>query len=298
MIKVNGLCKTFGSKKALNEISFEVNEGDIIGIIGHNGAGKSTLINCMIDIVKPDLGHVSFGFESKDIYKNIGVQMQQNHFEDRAKVIDVCNLYKKITGSHVYVDELLSDFDLLKEKETFIKTLSGGTKQRLSVLLTMINHPKIIFLDELTTGLDPAARRSVWEILKRINKKYNITILLTSHFLDEIEYLSDKIIILNKGNLIYHGTVSDIIEQHTQNEKLIMFKLKDGKSEALLSKYNYSIGDSNNYTIRTSNGEEMLKHLLIDVGIEDLVVKEPNFEDVFLNMLGYKLNKDGGMIND
>lgn len=298
MIRVSGLSKTFKDNKALNEISFEVDEGQIVGILGHNGAGKSTLINCMIDIVKPDEGQVSYGFDGRDLYKNIGVQMQHSHFEERAKVIDICNLYKKITGSHTDIEELLVEFDLLKEKDSLIKALSGGTRQRLSVLLTMINSPKIIFLDELTTGLDPAARRSVWEILKRINKKRGITILLTSHFLDEVEYLADKIMIMNKGELAYQGTVGDVIEKYTNNEKLIMFRLKDSTCESMLSNYAYSKSSDGHYSVRTSGEEKILKYLLTDVGIEDLVIKTPTLEEVFLNMMGYKLNKEGEMIND
>lgn len=298
IIKVNNISKTFGKKKALKNISFDVDCGEIIGIVGHNGAGKTTLINCIVDIYKQDKGSIEYLFDKKALQDHIGVQMQHSHFENKAKVMDICKLYKDITGSDEDINELLKDFDLYKERKTYIKHLSGGNKQRLAVLLALIHHPDVIFLDELTTGLDPVARRVTWNILKKINKNKDITIILTSHYLDEIEYLANRILILNEGEMAYLGTVTDAIDKYSHGEKIIEFQLKDSNGKFKLFKYNPKELPDGRYQIQTDDDESVLKYLLEHVGIKNLAVKSPSLEDVFLEVAGYKLDEKGDIINE
>ena len=298
LITVKGIKKTFKDKVALNNISFDVQRGEVLGIVGHNGAGKSTLINTMVDVYKPDQGEVEFQFDKKSMYDHIGVQMQKNYLEGNAKVIDICNLYRKLTKSEINLDEMLEWFDLRQEKNTYIKHLSGGTVQRLSILLTLINQPEIVFLDELTTGLDPIARRRIWELLKEINKKNNVTIILTSHFLDEIEYLADRIMILDKGEMVYLGGVTSAIDQHAQGEKIIEFQIKDPLASFKLDKYGAISLSDERYQIYTKEDEKVLVELITEVGVKNLVVKSPTFEDVFLKIAGYKLDKEGRIVNE
>ncbi|QNO13485.1 ABC transporter ATP-binding protein [Alkalicella caledoniensis] len=298
VITVKGLKKSFKDKVALNNISFDVKMGEILGIVGHNGAGKSTLINTMVDIYKPDEGDVEYLFDRKSMYDHIGVQMQKNYFEGNAKVIDICNLYKKLTKSDIDLDEMLDGFGLSKEKDTYIKKLSGGNVQRLSILLTLINQPEVVFLDELTTGLDPVARRKIWEVLREINRKNNVTIIITSHFLDEIEYLADRIMILNKGEMVYLGGVTTAIDQYSQGEKVIEFQIKDPMASFKLDKYGAIPLNDDRYQIYTKDDEKVLMELITKVGIKNLVVKSPTLEDVFLKIAGYKLDKEGRIINE
>lgn len=298
VITVKGLKKTFKDKVALNNISFDVKMGEILGIVGHNGAGKSTLINTMVDIYKPDEGEVIYLFDRKSMYDHIGVQMQKNYFEGNAKVIDICNLYKKLTKSDINLDEMLEGFGLIKEKDTYIKKLSGGNVQRLSILLTLINQPEVVFLDELTTGLDPMARRKIWEVLREINRKNNVTIIITSHFLDEIEYLADRIMILNKGEMVYLGGVAKAIDQYSQGEKVIEFQIKDPRANFKLDKYGAISLNDDRYQIHTKDDEKVLVELITKIGIRNLVVKSPTLEDVFLKIAGYKLDKEGRIINE
>lgn len=298
VITVKGLKKTFKDKAALNNISFDVKMGEVLGIVGHNGAGKSTLINTMVDIYKPDEGEVEFLFDRKTMYDHIGVQMQKHYFEGNAKVIDICNLYKKLTKSDIDLDEMLEGFGLREDKDTYIKKLSGGTVQRLSILLTLINQPEIVFLDELTTGLDPVARRKIWELLKEINKKNNVTIIITSHFLDEIENLADRIMILDKGEMVYLGGVTAAIDQYSKGEKIIEFQIKDPKASFKLDKYGAIPLSDERYQIYTKDDEKVLVELITKVGIKSLVVKSPTLEDVFLKIAGYKLDKEGRIINE
>ncbi|TCT15396.1 ABC-2 type transport system ATP-binding protein [Natranaerovirga pectinivora] len=298
MIKVRGLTKRFKDKVALDNISFDVNMGEIIGIVGHNGAGKSTLINSMVDIYKPDAGAVEFVFDHKSLYDHIGVQMQKSFYESKAKVIDLCKLYKKLTNSDVDIDLMLEEYELIEEKNNYVKFLSGGKAQRLSILLTLIHQPEVVFLDELTSGLDPVARRKVWEVLKEINQKKNVTIILTSHFLDEIEYLADRIIILDKGKMAYMGGVSAAIEQYSNGEKIIEFQIKDDKASFKLMKYNAITLTDGRYQIRTREEEKVLTELINEVGINNLVVKSPTLEDVFLRIAGYKLDEEGRIVHE
>ncbi|MBM7616403.1 ABC transporter ATP-binding protein [Alkaliphilus hydrothermalis] len=298
IIKIQGLNKSFKDKIALKNITFNVKMGEIIGIVGHNGAGKSTLINTMVDVYKPNEGELEFIFDHKSLYDHIGVQMQKSYFEGKSKVIDICKLYKRLTQSDIDIDALLQEFELINEKNTYIKHLSGGNLQRLSILLTLVHQPEVIFLDELTTGLDPLARRKVWEVLKEINKKRNVTIILSSHFLDEIEYLADRIIILNKGEMAYFGGVSSAIDKYSSGEKIIEFQISDERASFKLMKYEAISLTDGRYQIRTNNDGKVLKELFDDVGIKNLIVKAPSLEDVFLKVAGYRLDEEGRIVNE
>ncbi|TAH59819.1 MAG: ABC transporter ATP-binding protein [Gottschalkiaceae bacterium] len=293
LIKVNNLTKKFGDKVALKDISFEVQPGEILGIVGHNGAGKTTLVNCMVDIYKGDQGSIEYLFDKKSMYDHIGVQMQHSYFEDNAKVIDICKLYKDLTDSDVDLKALLKDFGLENEEKTDVNKLSGGNRQRLAILLTLIHQPDVIFLDELTTGLDPLARRRVWEKIKEINKEKEVTVVLTSHFLEEIEYLADRIIILNQGEIKYLGTVTNAIDTYSDGQKVIEFQLKDNRASFKLLKYNAVELTDDRYQIKTKEEEKVLIDLLSNVGIKNLVLKSPTLEDVFLKIAGYSLDKEG-----
>ncbi|SDY74577.1 ABC-2 type transport system ATP-binding protein [Proteiniborus ethanoligenes] len=293
LIKVNNLTKKFGDKVALKDISFEVQPGEILGIVGHNGAGKTTLVNCMVDIYKGDQGSIEYLFDKKSMYDHIGVQMQHSYFEDNAKVIDICKLYKDLTNSDVDLKALLKDFGLENEEKTDVNKLSGGNRQRLAILLTLIHQPDVIFLDELTTGLDPLARRRVWEKIKEINKEKEVTVVLTSHFLEEIEYLADRIIILNQGEIKYLGTVTNAIDTYSDGQKVIEFQLKDNRASFKLLKYNTVELTDDRYQIKTKEEEKVLIDLLSNVGIKNLVLKSPTLEDVFLKIAGYSLDKEG-----
>lgn len=293
LIRVQNITKTFGEKVALKDVSLEVTRGEILGIIGHNGAGKTTLINCIVDLYRPDMGSIEYLFDKKSMYDHIGVQMQHSYFEDNSKVKDICKLYKDLTDSEVDLDDLLRDFGLEHERDTYINKLSGGNRQRLAILLTLIHEPDIIFLDELTTGLDPLARRMVWEKILETNREREITIVLTSHFLEEIEYLADRIIILNRGEVKYSGTVTDAIDTYSDGEKIIEFQLQDKRAAFKLWKYEAAELTDDRYQIRTGDEEKVLRDLLETVGIKNLTLKSPTLEDSFLRIAGYSLNEKG-----
>ncbi len=216
VIQANGLTKSYADIKALNNVSFSVGRGEVFGLLGANGAGKSTAIECMLGTRRPDSGSVSIlgmhpRTDRKALFENVGVQFQESHYQDKITVRELCtvtaSLYKKAANYR----DLLRQFGIEDKLKNPVSELSGGQKQRLFIVLALISQPEMVFLDELTTGLDARARREVWQCLREA-KANGLTIILTSHFMDEVETLCDRILILKKGRIIYAGDVAGAIK--------------------------------------------------------------------------------------
>lgn len=214
-IKVEHLKKSYGNELVVNDINISVNKGEVFGLLGANGAGKTTTIECILGIRKPDSGRVEIlGMspikDRKQLFENVGVQFQESSYQDKILVAELCEetqcLYKSVTDYKV----LLKQFGLFDKLKSSISELSGGQKQKLFIVLALIPNPQVVFLDELTTGLDTKARREVWRHLSELKEK-GVTIFLTSHFMDEVEALCDKISILKKGKVVFSGTIEEAI---------------------------------------------------------------------------------------
>ena len=217
IIKVEHLTKSYGDVKAVIDLSFSVKKGKVFGFLGANGAGKSTSIECILGTKKADSGLVSVLemnpiTKRKELYEKVGVQFQEAHYQENIKVRELCETTASLYQQPTDYLSLLKEFALLDKMDTLVKELSGGQKQRLFIVLSLIPNPEVVFLDELTTGLDARARRDVWNILKKL-KANGLTILLTSHFMDEVELLCDEICILKKGTPIFYGTVEDAMKE-------------------------------------------------------------------------------------
>lgn len=217
ILNVTGLKKSYGQTAVLKNLSFSIKKGEFFGLLGHNGAGKSTTIDCILGMKKCDDGKIMLLGSSpqktdKAIFEEIGVQFQQSHYQDKIKVAELCELTASYYKNPADWRVLLSSFGLAGKENMYVEKLSGGEKQKLSVLLTLMPNPKIIFLDELTTGLDTLARRQVWKELKSLKEK-GVTVLLTSHYMDEVEALCDRIGIIIDGEIAAMGTVKEIIEK-------------------------------------------------------------------------------------
>lgn len=217
ILNVANLKKSYGQTLILKDLSFRIHKGEIFGLLGHNGAGKSTTIDCILGMKKYDSGKITLlGHEpkktNKAIFEKIGVQFQQSHYPDKIKVCELCDLTASYYKNTADWKQLISSFGLSGKEKMFVEKLSGGEKQKLSVLLTLIPNPEIIFLDELTTGLDPLARRKVWKELLKLKEK-GVTVLLTSHYMDEVEVLCDRIGIVAAGKISILGTVKEVIEK-------------------------------------------------------------------------------------
>lgn len=283
----------FKEKQALEDVDFKIERGEIYSILGHNGAGKSTLIKAIMDLVDYD-GEIVMAFDEELLYKNVSVQLQMNSFEDGVKVKEICKLYKDLLRSDFNIDDLLEDFDLTEHSNQFVNDLSGGQKQKLTILLTLLNNPQIIIFDELTTGLDVVARRKIWEILIRINQEKQTTLILTSHFLDEVEYLADNILILEKGKVKVVGRVGEIINNLFGEKKKAEFIIND---QFKFGKFNFDFNRTQEKLAVEYDtvDEKALYENIFECGGGNITMKNYTFEDAFLRILGYELGKDGEM---
>ncbi len=213
VIKVEKLSKSYGHITAIRNVDISVGRGEVFGLLGANGAGKSTAIECIIGTKKQDSGTVSIlGMspqkDRKKLFEKVGVQFQEANYQDKMKVAELCEVTASLYKTSLDYMSLLKQFGLSDKLKNFVNELSGGQKQRLFIVLALIPNPEVVFLDELTTGLDARARRDVWKSLSNLKEK-GLTILLTSHFMDEVEALCDKIMILKNGESIFCGTVQE-----------------------------------------------------------------------------------------
>lgn len=216
-VNVMGLTKAYGDKTVLNSLSLTVKSGTVFGLLGANGAGKTTAIECMLGIKKADSGTSTLlGLDPKKerrrLFEKVGVQFQESEYQNEIRVNELCEETACLYNSPADWRELCEKFGIGDKLSAQVKSLSGGERQRLFIVLALIPNPKLVFLDELTTGLDARARRDVWKILSEL-KKEGLTIVLTSHFMDEVEALCDEICILKKGSPVFMGTVREAKEK-------------------------------------------------------------------------------------
>lgn len=214
-IKVSQLSKSYDGVSAVSDLEFSVGAGEVFGLIGPNGSGKSTTIECILGTKKPDSGIVSIlnmnpVTDRKKLFEHVGVQFQESNYQDKITVKELCEETQCLYTNPSDYRQLLKRFGIADKEKSQVCDLSGGQKQRLFIVLALIPNPKVVFLDELTTGLDVEARRTVWKCLAN-SKQMGLTILLTSHFMDEVEVLCDKIGILKGGKMVFYGTVQEAI---------------------------------------------------------------------------------------
>ena len=215
-IQVKKLTKSFSGRKVINELSFEVNKGEVFALLGHNGAGKSTVIDLILGLKSPDEGNTTIlGMDAakhrKKVFEKVGVQLQHTEYQNMMTVEEACMEYASLYEKPSDYKALLHSFGLSELKKSYINKLSGGEKQKLSVVLALIGNPEIVFLDELTTGLDVAARREVWRTLKHLKEK-GLTIFLTTHYMEEAQELCDRVCLIKSGEKVIEGTIAEIVK--------------------------------------------------------------------------------------
>lgn len=217
IISVQNLVKNYGSFKAVKGISFDVLEGEIFGLLGPNGAGKSTTLEIIETLREKTSGKIIVdGFDldrsPNSIKKIIGVQLQASGFYPGLNLVELIDLFSGLYNQKVNAQELLSLVNLNDKAKSKVKELSGGQKQRFSIATTLINNPRIVFLDEPTTGLDPQARRNLWELIKNIRKR-GTTVIITTHYMDEAEYLCDRVAIVESGKIVALNSPDKLIDE-------------------------------------------------------------------------------------
>lgn len=276
---------------AVNNVSFSIPKNSIVSIVGHNGAGKSSLIQTIMDNLSYE-GTIHYSFDKKDMYKYIRVQTQTSTFEKNSKVKDIVQLYVDLLEGNESVEDLLSSVQMLEFKDSYLNNLSGGEKQKIAVLLATIGNPKLIILDELTTGLDVMSRRMIWDLLQKIKEEKGVTILLTSHFLDEVEFLSDYVIVMENGFIKLEGSVESIINAAFNGKKQATCLVDTSFIFDKLPQ-NYTLDKNKLYLDYTLENEKEIYEILKDSNGFDIQLKNYTFEDAFLKTIGYKLNDEG-----
>lgn len=214
-ISVRNLTKSFGNRKVVDDLSFDVGKGEVFALLGHNGAGKSTTIDLILGLKTPDGGTAKIlGMDAaknrKQVFEWVGVQLQHTQYQNGITVEEACIEYASLYAAPADYHKLLDGFGLGALRKSFVSKLSGGERQKLSVVLALIGKPEIVFLDELTTGLDVVARREVWRTLKQL-KEQGLTIFLTTHYMEEAEALCDRVCIIKSGKKVSEGTIDEVI---------------------------------------------------------------------------------------
>jgi ABC-2 type transport system ATP-binding protein len=300
VIRVSGLCKTYGSTVAVDNVSFEVRTGEIFGLIGPNGAGKTTTMECVEGLRTPDRGTVSVvGLDPRrDVYRlqqRVGVQLQQAQLQKRIKVWEAVHLWSSLYGKKkADGDRLVEQLGLVEKRNTWFMDLSGGQKQRLFIVLALINDPEVVFLDELTTGLDPQARRAIWELVRGIRKRGK-TVFLTTHLMEEAERLCDRVAIIEHGRIADIGTPESLVQRHCPERTVVLSTDDPAAEERLRSipRFEAITSADSRLTIRGS-GDDFVSEVIhcvseFQIKVTDFRTVLPNLEDVFLKLTGHSI---------
>lgn len=303
VIKVEGLRKCYGSVKAVDGVTFQVRKNEIFGMVGPNGSGKTTTIECIEGLRHPDEGRLSvLGLDPQsDIYElreRIGMQLQSSNLPNRMRIEEALNLFSSFYRQIADWRPLLEELGLTDKRQALYSQLSGGQKQRLFVALALINRPEIVFLDELTTGLDPQARHATWELVREI-QGCGATVFLTTHFMEEAEQLCDRVAILDHGQIIALDTPQNLVSQLGMGTRII-FQVKEQDMAAFQSA---RIGAIDGVRRVEKKGEEVVIYgqgdglisaviLALETArlpIHNLRTEQANLEDAFLTLTGHAL---------
>ena len=214
-VSVRNLTKSFSGRRVVDDLSFDVQKGEVFALLGHNGAGKSTTIDLILGLKTPDGGSAKIlGMDAaqnrKQVFERVGVQLQHTQYQTNITVEEACIEYASLYADPADYPKLLEQFGLGTLRKNFVSKLSGGERQKLSVVLALIGKPEIVFLDELTTGLDVVARREVWRTLKQLESQ-GLTIFLTTHYMEEAEALCDRVCIIRSGKKVAEGTINEVV---------------------------------------------------------------------------------------
>lgn len=294
VIDVQGLRKTYGALVAVDGISFQVEAGEIFGIVGPNGAGKTTTVECLEAQRKPDGGTIRvLGLDpqrdGQQLRQRIGVQLQEASLPDRLRVWEALDLFASFYQQSVDWNTLLDQLGLAEKRNAPIAKLSGGQKQRLFIALSLVNNPDVVFLDELTTGLDPQARHAIWDLVRNVREQGK-TIVLTTHFMEEAERLCDRVAVVNRGKIIALDTPRNLILGLNAGTRII-FEVEGEFDPSLLDEVAVRVERDGNRVVVYGKNDNSLSAVVQTLErqgcrFRDLHLEQPNLEDVFLALTG------------
>ena len=301
VVEVTGLQKRYGEQLAVDDISFSVEEGEIFGILGPNGAGKTTTVECVAGLRAPDAGRITvLGLEPQRdgarLRHLVGMQLQESELPDRMTVAEALQLYASFYEDPADWKALLTELGLTGKRNTRYRKLSGGQKQRLSIALALVGNPRVAILDEMTTGLDPQARRDTWELIEQVRSK-GVTILLVTHFMEEAERLCDRVALIDAGRIVAIDTPAGLVSR-VDDEQRMRFRPNKDLDDSLLTALPEvkSVTRQGRQVIVTGTGN--LVHAVISVlALHQIVavqlrVDQASLDDAFVALTGRALNTE------
>ncbi len=299
-IEVHDLCKRYGDTLAADGVTFSIAAGEIFGLLGPNGAGKTTTVECILGLRRPDAGRIvvlgmEHGALSRQIRARVGAQLQTTGLYPRLTVRELVDLFACLFPRALPTDEVIEMVGLQEKAGTRSKDLSGGQRQRLAVALALVNDPDLIFLDEPTTGLDPQARRGLWDVI-RAQKRAGKTVLFTTHYMEEAEQLCDRVAVMDHGRIIALDTPEALINRHFQETAIEFVPLGEPPHERLtaLPGVTQMILEDGHPTLYSTDVPRTMAGLfeLVTEGrlaFKDMTVRRATLEDVFLKLTGRRI---------
>jgi ABC-2 type transport system ATP-binding protein len=299
VISVSSIRKTYGRMVAVDDVSFDVRDGEIFGLIGPNGAGKTTTMECIEGLRKPDRGAISvLGLDpvrdAAALHAKIGVQLQEAQLQKRIKVWEAVDLWASLYRRTVNSERLLDQLGLSEKRQAWFMTLSGGQKQRLFIALALINDPEVVFLDELTTGLDPQARRAIWELVRGIRDRGK-TVFLTTHLMEEAERLCDRVAIIAHGRIVDVDQPARLVDRHCPERTVVLVTADEAAAEHLRSvpRVDSVAREDLRITVK-GRGDDLVAEVISclsehRIRVTDFRTMIPTLEDVFLKLTGHSI---------
>jgi ABC-2 type transport system ATP-binding protein len=301
-VEISHLRKTYGTLTAVDDISFTVAEGEIFGVLGPNGAGKTTTVECAIGLRTPDAGSVRLmGLDPRtqadEVHEIVGVQLQSGALPDRLKVSEILDMYQSFYRQPADASELASVLGLTDKMGTYYKTLSGGQRQRLSVALALIGNPKVAILDEMTTGLDPQARRDAWDLIRGMRDR-GVTIVLVTHFMEEAERLCDRVALIDAGRVVALDSPARLAARARGN-KVVRFVPSGHFDDSVLTDLAEvtSLRHDGQHVQVDGSGDlvnaVILKLAALGITAHDVELVASNLEDAFVKLTGRHSDPEG-----
>lgn len=304
VIEVKNARKYFKTVKAVNGVDLEVNPGEYLALLGPNGAGKTTLVEMIEGIQKPDSGEIlvmgkKWKGNEESLHRLIGLSLQETKFFDKLTVIETFRVFASFYGLDFNrADEVMDMVNLVEKKKSYVVNLSGGQRQKLALGIALLNFPKILLLDEPTTGLDPVARREIWSILMELKKEKNTSMILTTHYMEEAELLCNRIVILDHGKILAQGTLDELLQQNKTTE-MMEFSL-NAKADIMQFQGNHGIRiiewNENNFSGKIilediTSFLPVISKYLADNNLElnSFVCRKMTLDDLFVSLTGRKL---------
>jgi len=288
ILQAKQLTKRFADNTAVDGISFEIPKGGCFGLLGPNGAGKTTTIEMLEGILKPSGGEINYSGQpiNSDYRQEIGIQFQSTAIQDFLTVKETLQMFSNFYHKTLAIDELIETCALEDILNRDTRKLSGGQRQRLLLALAILNDPKLVFLDEPTTGLDPQARRNFWQLINRI-KKQNKTVILTTHYMDEAESLCDEIIIMDQGKIIEQGTPQQLLKKHFSGVMVSLPQSNQSQLEA--AEIDFEV-KNHRLDMPTNQVDKKVRSLLKNkIDLDGMQVRSPDLEDLFIKLTGHQL---------